>query len=207
MSAVSDSQRAEAIAESGWSLPVRWVDVHNPAAFENAFRCRNRNVEAAPVFAEHFRTLAAQAQRVVVVSPDAGGVHRARDFALRLTECAERAVDLAFVGKHRSEGRVSGELFAGDVHDAIVIIFDDMISSGTTIRRAARLCLERGARQVHAAATHGVFTPAAAQALDDSGIASITVTDTVDDVAERVQALTVRVAVLEIASRLAAALR
>lgn len=183
------------------------MDVHNRAAFDNAFRCRKQTIEAAPIFAEHFRALAASAGRAVVLSPDAGGVKRAREFARELTESSERAVDLAFVEKHRSEGRVSGGLFAGEVGDAVVIIFDDMICGGTTMLRAARLCLERGAKSVHVAATHGVFAAQAADALGDPALASIVVTDSVCDVRERGQALAGRLTVLESAGLLGGALR
>jgi ribose-phosphate pyrophosphokinase len=182
------------------------VDVHNPAAFENAFRCRTQTVEAAPDFVEHFRVLAASAERVVVVSPDAGGVKRARQFASLLGDASGRSVDLAFVEKHRSEGRVSGDLFAGEVEDATAIVIDDLISGGTTMRRAASLCLERGADSVHAAATHGVFAPEAAEGLKSGALASIVVTDTVCDVRERARALGAELVVLEIARRLALSL-
>ena len=57
------------------------VDVHNPAAFENSFRIGKENLEAAPLFAEHFAPLASVVERTVVLSPDAGGVKRARAFA------------------------------------------------------------------------------------------------------------------------------
>jgi len=182
------------------------VDVHNPAAFENAFRCRTRNVDPVPVFVGHFGALAESAERVVVVSPDAGGVKRARHFAALLADGVGRPVDLAFVEKHRSEGRVTGELFAGDVLDATVIVIDDMICGGTTMRRAASLCLERGARSVHAAATHGVFAPEAADALGPGSLASVVVMDTVCDVRERGRAFAAKLVVLEISGLLVRAL-
>ncbi|MGD2167782.1 MAG: ribose-phosphate diphosphokinase [Gammaproteobacteria bacterium] len=183
------------------------MDVHNQAAFENSFRCRKRNVEAASLFAEHFRALAVSAVHIVVVSPDSGGVGRAREFARRLAESSGSAVDLAFVEKHRSEGRVSGGLFAGEVDDAVAIIIDDMISGGTTMLRAASLCRERGARGVHAAATHGVFTVHAGETLADPGLDSIVVTDTVADVWARGRAFANKLTVLETAGCLARAIR
>lgn len=182
------------------------MDVHNLAAFENAFRGRKQNVEAAPLFAEHFRPLAASAQRMVVVSPDSGGVARARRFADLLAEYSERTVDLAFVEKHRSEGKVTGGLFAGDVEDAEVIVIDDMISGGTTMLRAATLCLERGARSAHAAATHGVFAAQAAVKLADPALASVVTTDSVCDVRERARDFADKLVVLASAARLAGAL-
>ena len=182
------------------------ADVHNPAAFENAFRCRKQNVDTAPLFVGHFLPIAAAAARVAVVSPDAGGVKRARHFADLLAEATASPVDLAFVEKHRSEGRVTGELFAGEVRGATVIVVDDMICGGTTMRRAALQCLERGARIVHAAATHGVFTPETAAALEAGAVASIVVTDSVEDAAPRGSAFASRLTVLPCASAIAAAL-
>lgn len=182
------------------------MDVHNRAAFDNSFRCRKQNIQAAPLFAEHFRVLAATARRVVVLSPDTGGVKRARDFSQRLAETSERAVDLAFVGKYRSEGQVSGGLFAGDVEDASVIVYDDMISSGTTMLRAALMCLDRGAQSVHVAATHGAFSARAADSLGQAALKSIAVTDTICDVSDRAGTLADKLVVLQSAAYLARAL-
>jgi ribose-phosphate pyrophosphokinase len=183
------------------------ADVHNQAAFENAFRCQTRNVELAPLFVEHFSSLATSSERLVVVSPDAGGVKRARRFAALLSDRTERPVDVAFVEKHRSEGRVTGDLFAGDVRGATVIIIDDLISGGTTMLRSASACLEHGALRVHAAATHGVFTPQAAACLDRPALESVVVTDSVCDVRTRGEPLASKLTVLESAGLLAQAVR
>jgi ribose-phosphate pyrophosphokinase len=181
------------------------TDVHNPAAFENAFRCHKRNIEAAPLFVEHFSSLAASG-RLVVVSPDAGGVKRARFFADLLAERVKRTVDMAFVEKQRSEGHVSGNLFAGDVREASVVVLDDLISGGTTMLRAASLCLERGAVCVHAAATHGIFAHEAAAKLGDPALTSIVVTDTVCDVRVRGEPIASKLVVLESAQLIAQAI-
>jgi ribose-phosphate pyrophosphokinase len=182
------------------------VDVHNPAAFENSFRIGKENLEAAPLFAEHFAPLAAAAQRTVVLSPDAGGVKRARLFAGLLESLCQKPVGLAFLEKHRSEGRVSGELFAGDVAGALVIVIDDLISGGTTLARAARAAREHGARSVHAAATHGVLAAAAADTLGAAPLESIILTDTVSGVRQRGAFLGSRLRVLECAPLFVAAM-
>jgi ribose-phosphate pyrophosphokinase len=182
------------------------VDVHNPAAFENAFRCQTHNLSPAQLFVEHFRGLATESDRLVVVSPDAGGVMRARRFASCLTDATGRLVDVAFVEKHRSGGVVSGAMFAGEVRDATIIIIDDMISGGTTMHRAAEFCMERGAQVIHAAATHGIFASHAAEAFGAGLFESVVVTDSVPDVRERGQPFTSRLAVLGLASQLAAAI-
>lgn len=156
------------------------TDVHNVAAYENAFRCRKENLAAAPLFVGHFASIAGPDERVVVVSPDAGGVKRARAFAELFDKATGRVTELAFIEKKRSEGEVSGEAFAGDVDDATVIVIDDLISGGTTMARAARACTGRGARRVFCAATHAVFSHDTPAKLSIPEIESVVVTDTVE---------------------------
>jgi ribose-phosphate pyrophosphokinase len=185
---------------------IATVDVHNVAAFENAFRIGKENLEAAPLFAEHFAPLAAAASRTVVLSPDTGGVKRARAFAALLEARSGKTAGLAFMEKQRSEGRVSGELFAGDVDGALVIVIDDLVSGGTTLARAAAAAKARGARDVHAAATHAVLSSGAAETLGRAPFESIVVTDTVDDVRQRGSFLGSELRVLEIAPLFATAI-
>lgn len=190
------------------------IDVHNVAAFENAFRCVTRNVSAAGVLAEHVAANLVRAGsghdgagpgRLAVLSPDAGGMKRAKTFADRLAALAGRRVTLAFMEKYRSEGRISGDLFAGDVGDAVVIAVDDMIAGGGTMARAARACRERGAIAVHAVATHGLLGPGAGAALAGSGLDSVIVTDTAGDPRSRCPELGGRLAVIESSALLASA--
>ncbi|MBN1236989.1 MAG: ribose-phosphate pyrophosphokinase [Gammaproteobacteria bacterium] len=183
------------------------VDVHNVAAFENAFRCPTLNLEAGPLLAAHYAADARAANRVVVLAPDAGAVKRARAFASVLQSESARPVELAFAEKSRSEGRVSGERFAGDVDGALVIVVDDLVSGGTTLARAAAAAKERGAAAVHAAITHGFFATGAAEALSRAELGSIAVTDTIGDVHARGAALGDRLAVVETAALIADALR
>lgn len=153
------------------------IDVHNPAAFQNAFRCRTEHLEAAGLFAEHFRPLVPGG--ISVVSPDAGGVKRADRFRKRLARATGQEIGAAFIEKYRSRGEVSGGTFVGDVESRAAIIIDDLISTGTTMLRAARACRERGATSVHAVATHGLFVGDAAAMVVDPLFDSIVVTDTV----------------------------
>jgi ribose-phosphate pyrophosphokinase len=183
------------------------MDVHNVAAFENAFRCRKEHLEAAELIAGHFDRQIDKERRIVVLSPDAGGVKRARVFADRLSASSHRASELAFMEKQRSEGRVTGDAFAGDVRGAVVIVVDDLVSTGTTLARAARASRERGAVQVHAAVTHGVFSPDAAAALGTADLDSVVVTDTIGDVRQRCPALAGQLVVLEAAPVFARAIR
>lgn len=154
------------------------MDVHNLAAFQNAFRCRTEHLEAASLFASHFSRLAG-GEEMVIVSPDAGGIKRAERFRLRLSRTLGRPVGAAFAEKHRSQGVVSGELLVGDVAGKTAVIVDDLISSGSTIVRTARACRSLGAARVLAAATHGVFAAKAGEVLADPALESVVVTDTI----------------------------
>lgn len=154
------------------------LDVHNLAAFQNAFRCRTEHLEATALFARHFAGLLRD-EAIAVVSPDAGGIKRAELFRLRLERELGRPVAAAFAEKHRSEGVVRGELIVGDVDGRCAIVYDDLIASGTTIARTTAACRGLGARRVFGAATHGLFTGDAARVLADPGLDGLVVTDTV----------------------------
>ncbi len=154
------------------------MDVHNVAAYENAFRCRAEHLQAAPVLVRYLAPMLGD-ELAVVVSPDSGGVKRAEEFRRRLAQRFGRPVGLAFVEKHRSQGVVTGEAVVGDVRGAVAIVVDDLISSGTTMARAAVACRERGARRVYAVASHGVFAGAANETLAGEAFEKIVVTDSV----------------------------
>jgi ribose-phosphate pyrophosphokinase len=155
------------------------LDVHNLAAFQNAFRCHTEHVEASPLFVDHFAPLIGD-KDVAVVSPDAGGIKRAEEFRRRLAAALNRPVSAAFAEKYRSGGVVSGEAVVGDVMGKVaIIVVDDLISGGTTVARAAQACRERGATRVYAAASHGVFADAANAVLGSSTVDQIVVTDTI----------------------------
>jgi ribose-phosphate pyrophosphokinase len=196
-----------ALFEAVGTDTVVTADVHNLAAFENAFRCRTIHVEAAPLFVEHFARKLVGGDRPVVLSPDAGGMKRAQLFAQAFAQRIGAPVDLALMEKRRSGGRIDGAAFGGDVRGAAVIIVDDMIGSGTTVLRAAHAAMERGAAAVHAAATHAVFAPETAETLSSTALESIVVTDTVGDPRARCPALGSKLEILHSASLFAAVLR
>lgn len=154
------------------------LDVHNLAAYQNAFRCRTDHLQADGLFVAHFAPLL-DSREVVVVSPDAGGIKRADRFRQRLSRALGRPVAAAFAEKHRSEGVVSGELIVGDVKGRCAIIVDDLIGSGTTIARTVKACRELGATTIYAAASHGLFVADAPQVLADEALSAIVVTDSV----------------------------
>ena len=154
------------------------LDVHNLAAFQNAFRCRTEHLQANGLFVDHF-VPRLRGQEVVVVAPDAGGIKRADRFRLRLSAALGRPVAAAFAEKHRSEGMLRGELIVGDVQGRTAIIVDDMIGSGATIARTVKACRSLGATTVHAAASHGLFVGDAPKTLADEALDSMVVTDSV----------------------------
>ncbi|WP_332824720.1 ribose-phosphate diphosphokinase [Ramlibacter sp.] len=167
-----------AMFEAVGTTRILTLDVHNLAAYQNAFRCGADHLEATGLFVDHFAPQLA-GREVTVVSPDAGGIKRAEAFRLRLASALGRPVEAAFAEKHRSEGVVSGELIVGVVAGRCAIIVDDLIGAGTTILRTAVACRRLGATSVHAAASHGLFVGDAPRLLADDALSALVVTDTV----------------------------
>jgi ribose-phosphate pyrophosphokinase len=154
------------------------LDVHNLAAFQNAYRCRTEHLEARNLFIGHFLSLTGE-QDVVVVSPDTGGIKRAEQFRESLQEKLGRPVASAFMEKKRSAGVVSGAAVVGDVQGRIAIIIDDLIASGGTIARTATACHQRGAARVFAAASHGPFAADADANLALPELEQLVITDSI----------------------------
>jgi ribose-phosphate pyrophosphokinase len=147
------------------------VDLHAPA-IEGFFDIPVDHLRAAPIIAEHFRKLGTS--DIVVVSPDAGGVGRANDFRQRL------GAPLAIIAKQRPRPDVAEVLeMVGDVRGKTAVVFDDMISTGGTLIEAAHVLRERGAVDVLACATHPVFADGAVDALLQSELSHLVITDTV----------------------------
>ncbi|MBW8372321.1 MAG: ribose-phosphate pyrophosphokinase [Thiobacillus sp.] len=185
---------------------VLTLDVHNLAAYQNAFRIPAEHLEARGLFVAWFASRLRD-EAVVVVSPDAGGVKRADAFRDSLAHALGRPVASAFMEKRRSEGVVSGEAVVGEVRGKTAIIIDDLVSSGTTLARAAAACKTLGAKRVFAAASHGVFAGAAAEVLADPALEKLLVTDAIPPFRLPSQMLGHRVEVLESAPLFAEAIR
>lgn len=112
---------------------------------------------------------------LVVVSPDVGGVARARAFAKKLNDAP-----LAIVDKRRSEHNVSEVMnLIGDVRGKVAVLVDDMIDTAGTITNAAKVLEQEGAREVYACATHAVFSPPAAQRLSSGVFQEVIVANTI----------------------------
>jgi ribose-phosphate pyrophosphokinase len=194
------------LLEAVGSDRVVTLDVHNLAAFQNAFRCPTDHLEAKSLLIEHFATLASDLE-LVVVSPDIGGVKRAEQFREALCRRLNRPAGSAFMEKQRSAGVVSGEALVGDVKGKAVIIIDDMISTGGTISRAAHACRSRGAQRVHAAASHGIFVGQADQVVADPVLDSLVVTNTLPPFRLDPELVRQRLRVMDVAPLFADAIR
>jgi ribose-phosphate pyrophosphokinase len=182
------------------------LDVHNLAAFQNAFRCRTDHLEARQLFVEHFAaSLAGEA--VVVLSPDVGGMKRADAFRDVLSRKLGQAIAAGFMEKRRAKGVVSGEKLFAEVRGRTVIIIDDLISTGTTIARAAAACRAAGAGRIQVAATHGAFVAEANTALSDPAIEKVVVTDSLPPAALGPGLRRDKVVVLDAASLFAEAIK
>ena len=181
------------------------LEVHNTAAFENAFGCPTWHIEAAPLLAAHFAPLLADA-RVAAVSPDAGGAKRSEQFRQSLEQLTGREVSSAHMEKYRSGGVVSGTLLAGDVRGKVAVIIDDLISTGGTLVRAAEACRAEGAVQVFAGAAHGLFVDGATKLFATPALDGVTVTDTVPPFRVPAEAAAQRLTVLDASDAIAHAI-
>lgn len=130
------------------------------------------NLYAAPIIIDDIKTK--YPDNLVVVSPDAGGVERARAYAKRLN-CS-----LAIVDKRRSApNQARAMAIIGDVQNKTAIIIDDMVDTAGTLTEAAGVIREKGAGQVHAYSTHPVLSGPAIDRINSSSLSSLVATDTI----------------------------
>nr|WP_152659010.1 ribose-phosphate pyrophosphokinase [Arsukibacterium sp. MJ3] len=151
---------------------VLTVDLH-AEQIQGFFDVPVDNVFASPVLLDDMRKKTLHSP--VVVSPDIGGVVRARAVAKLLNDA-----DLAIIDKRRPKANVSQVMhIIGDVRDRDCIIVDDMIDTGGTLCKAAEALKEQGAKRVFAYATHAVFSGNAPEIISNSVIDELIVTDTI----------------------------
>lgn len=182
------------------------LDVHNPAAFDNAFRIPVDHLTALPIMADHFATNHASAN-LVVVSPDVGGVKRAQLFQEILEARCGHPVDLAFVEKRRAAGKVSTGRLAGDVGGREALIVDDLCATGGTLIRAAERCREAGALAVHVAVTHTPYAEGLEAVLTSGAITDLLATDSVGIRRDHLPAIGRKLVCLPVAALLGQAVR
>jgi ribose-phosphate pyrophosphokinase len=154
------------------------LEVHNPAAFENAFRCRAVALTTTPLFIDYAKAHLA-GEDLAVISPDAGGMKRAELLREALEAAIGKPVGKGLAEKYRSAGIVSGDLFVVNVGGLTALIVDDLISTGGTLLRAAKSARAAGATRVLALVTHGLFMPGAEDVLNDPALDQVIVTDAV----------------------------
>ncbi|HEX8695894.1 MAG TPA: ribose-phosphate pyrophosphokinase [Longimicrobium sp.] len=148
------------------------VDLHTPQV-EGFFQVPVDTLSATPFICEDLR--GRLPGDVVVVSPDAGRVRTATEFARRLD------ASLAVLLKHRTSGRETTVThLVGEVRGRACLIVDDMISSGGTLVASIQALGEAGAREFFVAATHGLLVGDARERLEAAGVREVVVTDTVD---------------------------
>lgn len=153
------------------------VDLH-AGQIQGFFDIPVDNLFAAPVLLDYMR--ANFHRDVVMVSPDAGGVERARAFAKRL------GAGLAIVDKRRSApNEAKAMAVIGDVKDKTAIIMDDMVDTAGTLTEAVGVLLEKGAKQVHACCAHAVLSGPAIERIQASDLISLVATDTIQRMPKR----------------------
>jgi ribose-phosphate pyrophosphokinase len=161
---------ADLITHAG-ATRVITLDLH-AGQIQGFFNIPVDNLFAAPVLLNYMRNHFVN--DIIVVSPDAGGVERARAFAKRLN------AGLAIVDKRRSApNEAKAMAVIGDVTDKTAIILDDMVDTAGTLTEAASVLLQQGAREVHACCAHPVLSGPAIERISTSELKSLVVTDTI----------------------------
>ncbi len=176
---------ANLLTEAG-SNRILTLDLH-AGQIQGFFDIPVDNLYAAPGIVQDIRATLGD-NNLTIVSPDVGGVFRARQIAQRLD------ADLAIVDKRRERAGVSEVLnIIGDVSGRRCIIVDDIVDSGGTLCNAATALLEAGASGVDAYIVHGVLSGCAVERIEASEIASMTITDSIEPTQEVLASRTLRV--------------
>ena len=165
---------ANMIVESGIER-VLTMDLH-AAQIQGFFDIPVDNLYSSPIFALDIRNqFRGQLDDVMIVSPDVGGVSRARELAKRIN------VPLSIVDKRREKaGEIAEMTVIGNVTGKKCIIVDDICDTAGTLCKAAEVLLENGASEVHAYITHGVLSGPAVERITHSVMKNLVITDTID---------------------------
>lgn len=168
---ISAKMVADLIAAVGTNR-VLTVDLH-AGQIQGFFNIPVDNLYAAPVLAEYIKGKYVS-DNLVIVSPDAGGVERARAFAKRLN-CS-----IAIIDKRREKANECEVMnVIGDVLDKDTLLLDDMVDTAGTMAQAAKALKEQGARRVSAACTHAVLSGSAIERINNSAMEELIVTNTI----------------------------
>jgi ribose-phosphate pyrophosphokinase len=153
---------------------VLTMDLH-AAQIQGFFDIPVDHLYAAGVIDDHFRNMHLDWQEIVVVSPDEGGIKRA------VSHMSQLGGELAIIDKRRASAERTQQehIIGASVQGKTALIFDDMISTASSICGAARVVHDHGARQIYLAATHGLFCGEAVQRIRQSPVDGVLVTDTI----------------------------
>lgn len=158
-------------------------DLHDEAT-EGVFSIPFKNVTAMPLLAnnirEYLHETTPNTNDYVIVSPDQGGIERARKFGTYFFEHEQFSIDV--VEKKRDQNvlhHTTALNLYGDVKNKTVILVDDIMTSGRTMMNAAALCIERGAKRVLVAVVHHEFSKEAIEKIKDSKVEKVFSTDTI----------------------------
>jgi ribose-phosphate pyrophosphokinase len=164
---------ANMMVESGIER-ILTMDLH-AAQIQGFFDIPVDNLYASPVFALDIKTeFKDRMGELMIVSPDVGGVGRARELAKRVN------APLSIVDKRREKpGEVAEMTIIGDVSGKICLIIDDMCDTAGTLCKAAEVLMESGAKEVHSYITHGVMSGPAVERITGSVMKSLVLTDTI----------------------------
>lgn len=160
------------LIERAGASRVLALDLH-AAQIQGFFDIPVDHLFAAPVMVEYFEARFDRAN-LIIVSPDAGGVERARSFAKRLN------APLAIIDKRRTDANVAEVMnIIGDVHDKQCLVVDDLVDTAGTLVKAVEALLEQGARGVTACATHAVLSGPAVERINGSPLEELVVTNSI----------------------------
>jgi ribose-phosphate pyrophosphokinase len=186
-----------ALLETAGADRVLTVDLH-AAQIQGFFDIPVDHLFSAPVMIEYFKSL--NVPDMTVVSPDAGGVERARAFAKRLN------APLAIIDKRREEANVAEVMnVVGEVAGRHCLLVDDLIDTAGTLVKGAEALMEKGAVSVSACATHAVLSGPAVQRIEESCLEEVVVTNSIPLSDEKKNSS--RIKTLSIANLLAQAIR
>ncbi len=173
------------------------MDLH-ANAIQGFFDIPVDHLLAAPILAEYYKSR--NISDLVIVSPDVGGVTRARGLANRL------GVDIAIIDKRRPEANKSEIMHViGDIKGKNVIMIDDIIDTAGTITKGAAVLRQMGAKDIYACCTHPVFSPPALERLESSLIKEVVTTNSITIYPER-QGHCTKIKVISIAALLSEAI-
>ena len=159
------------LIETAGANRILTMDLHSPQ-IQGFFSVPVDNLQAAPVLANHMRAM--KLDKLTIVSPDAGGVGRARVFAKRLD------AKLAIIDKRRPAPNVAQVLHViGEVRNQNVVIFDDMVDTAGTLTLSVDALGKKGARKIYAACTHPVLSGPAISRIKESRLERVFVTNTI----------------------------